>query len=237
MSMPRTLETELLDILPADDPEATVSRRDLRLVNRLMFSSLLIGRRLEALYRDRPAPRSLLDLGAGDGTLTLALARTLSARWQGVEVTLLDRQDILSPSTQQGFASLGWKANPVTADVVAYLGSAREQSYDIVITNLFLHHFAREELARLLALIARVTSSFIALEPRRARFPLVMSELLWTIGCNRVTRHDAVASVRAGFVGQELSQSWPRESGWHLTEMEAWPFSHCFIARHDRADS
>ncbi|MFO0993135.1 MAG: class I SAM-dependent methyltransferase [Hyphomicrobiales bacterium] len=235
--MARRLETELLDILPADDPEASASRRDLRLVNRLMFSAMLVGRRLEALYRNKPAPKNLLDLGAGDGTLTLALAKKLSASWPGVEVTLLDRQDLLTQSTRQGFANLGWKATPVTADVVAYLGSAREQSYDIVVTNLFLHHFAQAELARLLALIARVTSSFIALEPRRARFPLVMSKLLWTIGCNRVTHHDAVASVRAGFIDQELSQLWPRENGWHLTEKEAWPFSHCFIARHDRACS
>ena len=236
MSMPRRLETEFLDILPADDPEATGSRRDLRLVNRLMFSAALVARHLKAQYRCRPAPKSLLDLGAGDGTLTLALAKRLSASWPDVEVTLLDRQNLLSPSTRHGFANLGWNATPVTADVFAYLVSARKEAYDIVITNLFLHHFGQEDVARLLALIARVTSCFVALEPRRAHFPLCMSHLLWAIGCNRVTRHDAVASVRAGFVGRELSQLWPRDMGWHLTEREAWPFSHCFSARHGRTD-
>src|SRR5690606_38193422 len=103
-----------------------------------------------------------------------------------------------------------------------------------VVANLFLHHFEDMDLARLLAFIACTTHFFVALEPRRGRFPLIMSRLLWAIGCNRVTRHDAIASVNAGFAGQELSQTWPRESGWQLTETPAWPFSHYFIARHDR---
>jgi hypothetical protein len=45
-----------------------------------------------------------------------------------------------------------------------------------------------------------------------------------------VTRHDAVASVRAGFAGRELSGLWP-EAGWQRREGLALPFTHFFAAQ------
>jgi hypothetical protein len=60
---------------------------------------------------------------------------------------------------------------------------------------------------------------------------LFCSRLLWAIGCNAVTRHDAVVSVRAGFSGGELSALWPDQQNWRLTEQRAGMFSHLFIAR------
>jgi hypothetical protein len=96
---------------------------------------------------------------------------------------------------------------------------------------LFLHHFETPRLKALLAIISQRTGLFIALEPRRAKWPLFCSRLLWAIGCNSVTRHDAVASVRAGFAGRELTSLWPEKSGWQLTEQSAGPFSHLFVAR------
>jgi len=59
----------------------------------------------------------------------------------------------------------------------------------------------------------------------------LFSRLLRLIGCNRVTRHDAPISVRAGFTGQELSQLWPAGQGWLLEERPAGWFSHLFIAQ------
>jgi hypothetical protein len=47
-----------------------------------------------------------------------------------------------------------------------------------------------------------------------------------------VTRHDAVASVHAGFAGRELSRLWPGE-GWRLWEGLTLPFTHVFSARRD----
>ena len=72
-----------------------------------------------------------------------------------------------------------------------------------------------------------------ACEPRRSRFALRASRLLGLIGCNDVTRHDAAASVRAGFAGRELSALWPDEAGWQIDERPAAPFSHLFVARRD----
>jgi hypothetical protein len=116
--------------------------------------------------------------------------------------------------------------------MVCHRGTADDsRSRDIIIANLFLHHFKEAQLTEMLGGIARVASVFIALEPRRSRWALAASKQLWAIGCNHVTRHDAPASVRAGFAGKELSRLWPANRHWHLEERSVGWFSHAFIAR------
>jgi hypothetical protein len=101
-----------------------------------------------------------------------------------------------------------------------------------MVANLFLHHFREKELAELLALASRQTSSFIACEPRRSHAALTGASLLRLLGCNDVTMHDADKSVRAGFRDAELSALWPPEPGWQLKEQRAGLFSHKFVASH-----
>ena len=80
--------------------------------------------------------------------------------------------------------------------------------------------------------IGAAADTFVCCEPRRARLALVGSRLLGLIGCNAVTRHDALISVHAGFRGTELSDAWRAAcgDGWTLEERAAGPFSHVFGA-------
>lgn len=228
--LPRKLEPEWLDELPADDPRAMRSRRDLVRVNAWMGQGGIMARAL--LAHARPAgSRRICDLGAGDGSFMLRIARRLAPRWRGVTATLLDRQDIVSRETRAGFTALGWSVETVSAEVFDFLGRAKSGDLDVVTANLFLHHFSEAQLARLFALAAPACRLFVACEPRRAKFAVRASRMLWAIGCNDVTVHDAVASARAGFRGHELSALWPGRAGWDLREHAAGLFSHCFVAR------
>jgi len=227
MSLPRRLEPEWLDHLPAEDPRAMRSRLDLKRVNRFMGNA---NRMAKALLAHAPsAPRTIIDLGSGDGQFMLAVARRLAPRWSGVTVVLLDQQNIVSQATRAGFAALGWRAEPTSADVFNFLAQA--QAADIVTANLFLHHFADAELTRLLAQVASKATLMVACEPRRSKLVVEASRLLWMVGCNDVSVHDAVVSARAGFNGHELSALWPRDPQWQLQEHTAGLFSHRFIAR------
>jgi len=230
MSLPRRLEPEWLDHLPAEDPRAMRSRRDLTRVNSFMGNA---GRMAKALLAHAPsAPRTIVDLGSGDGQFMLAVARRLAPRWSDVIVVLLDQQNIVSQATRAGFAALGWRAEPTSADVFNFLAQGR--AADIVTANLFLHHFADAELTRLLTQVAGATAMMVACEPRRSKLVVEASRLLWMVGCNDVSVHDAVVSARAGFNGHELSALWPRDPQWHLQEHAAGLFSHRFIARRQR---
>jgi hypothetical protein len=144
-------------------------------------------------------------------------------------VTLVDRQAQPHPDALRTLAAAGWKAEAARTDVFDWLRASGE--VDAIFVNLFLHHFEDRALADLLQRAARLAPVFVACEPRRSHVALWGSRMLGLVGCNAVTRHDAVVSVRAGFAGRELSASWGREPGWALEERARGLFSHGFIAR------
>lgn len=224
MQLTRTVEPEWLDVLPADDPRARRSRRDLRRVNALMSNARIVARELRG-----SSIASLAEIGAGDGAFAARLARALPPA-SGVPFTLLDRQAIVERDVAEALVARGWKLERVRDDVFAWLATG-EETHDVVVANLFLHHFEDASLAAMLALVAARTRCFVACEPRRSSLALMGSRLLGVIGCNDVTRHDAVVSVRAGFRDGEISALWPKGGGWTLEEGARGLFSHCFVAR------
>jgi hypothetical protein len=197
----RILETEWLDTLPASDPRAEHARRDLRRVNTLMGNARHIAAALRPHWREG---MRIADLGAGDGSLMRAVARRLP---HSVTTISVDQSSGL--------------------DVLDYL--RQPEKLDAIVCNLFLHHLDADVLSDVLALAAERAPLFVACEPRRARIALQASRMLWVLGCNEVTQHDAVVSVRAGFTGNELSAAWP-PGDWQLEERVAWPFTHLFVA-------
>jgi Methyltransferase domain len=224
----RVVEGEILDRLAPDDPRAVRSRRDLVRLNRLMMQVATMSASLRSVAGDAP-PRSLLEIGCGDGSFMLRIARRLARRWPGLNLLLVDRQSVVRPDAIAAFEALGWRAEPIVADVFEFLEGHRER-VDIVAANLVLHHFGERQLGTLFGLLARRCRGFAACEPRRSAMSLAGSRLVGLIGCNDVTRHDALASVKAGFAGAELSRAWPDEAGWTLREWRSFPFSHSFTA-------
>ena len=240
MSFARIVVPEVLDGLAANDPEAQRSRRDLQRIHRVMGTRGIVLRALRALpIRNASSrPLQILELGAGDGSLMLGVARALNGEWPSVALTFLDLQDLLTPNTAADYAAVGWQVGAQVADVLAWAESAdadclpdASPRWDLIVANLFLHHFQSPELTKLLAAIAARSTHFFACEPRRAKLALAGSHLIGALGVNAVTREDAVLSVRAGFCGSELSALWPTSAPeWQLREYSAGLFSHCFIA-------
>jgi 2-polyprenyl-3-methyl-5-hydroxy-6-metoxy-1,4-benzoquinol methylase len=227
----RCVEPEILDGLSASDQRAQASRRDLRRINALMFQAGIMARLLHR-HVARP-PRSILEIGAGDGAFMLAVARRMAKCWPRVELTLLDRADLITGARIDEFAELGWRAEAVTVDVFDWLASPGRPRFDVVAANLFLHHFDDAGLASLFAGLRPLCATFVATEPRRGSVALAASRLLWAIGANDVTLHDAPASVRAGFSGAELSSLWPGGEGAFIEERDVGPFTHVFVAMDD----
>jgi Methyltransferase domain len=229
LTLPRRVEPEILDDLAASDPRAVRSRADLRRMHRVMATLPILAhglRRGAAGFR----PRTVLELGAGDGSMMLRLARRLGGPWPDVQVTLLDRLDIVTPQTRQQLCAAGWTPEVIAMDVFDWLAPPADARWDIVMANLFVHHFAGDDLARLLAGIAARARIFLCCEPRRTRLPLAASHLIGLLGAGPVTRQDAVLSVRGGFRARELSLQWPDTERWVLREYSAGLFSHCLLA-------
>jgi SAM-dependent methyltransferase len=226
----RRVEPEELDGLAADDPRGRRSRRDLRRVHVAMRSISNLQRAV-AVLQLAAQPRRILELGAGDGTLLLRFARATRPRWNDVELTLLDRVDLVSEQTQAGYRKLGWQVSFLRADALEWAASGQTRSYDLCFANLFLHHFEPAPLILLLRAVAAAADAFVAYEPRRSNIARVGSRLIVLLGASEVTRQDAVKSVAAGFTDRELSAAWNTPGGdWNLVEFPAPPFSHCLAA-------
>jgi SAM-dependent methyltransferase len=216
--MTRVLEAELLDELPASDPRAIHSRRDLRRINGIMGNVRALARCVKQFAAGRENVR-LAEIGAGDGNVGIRVARTL---WE-CELILVDRSAVVvSEASQRG------KVRVETADVFDWLESAPR--VDVIIANLFLHHFEPARLRELLVRCSGHCDCFVAAEPRRNRFAEWFAARAGLIGCNEVTRHDAVISVRAGFSGRELSGLWPGDKTWKISERRSGLFTHFFSA-------
>jgi hypothetical protein len=222
----RRLEAEWLDELPADDPRACRSRSDLRRINAIMGNAGIVASALKPMFAQLPC--TIVELGAGDGAFALRLVRLLGSR--GVEVTLVDRQRIVAPETLRAFDEAGANVNVAQADVFEWLADA--PPVDAIVANLFLHHFEDEPLRRMLSLVAGRSRAFVACETRRSAFALAGARMLGAIGCNDVTLHDAVVSIRAGFRDGDLSALWPGGPSWSVREGARGLFSHLFAARH-----
>jgi hypothetical protein len=249
--MPRTVAAETLDGLDANDPLAVRSRRDLRRVHRVMGTRSMVVSAFRAACAGLPRTAALevLELGAGDGSLMLGVARALGGVWAGewadVRLTLLDRQDLVTAQTLADYRQAGWSASTCVADALAWAEGGAEDKpehprcrpqaggrWSLVIVNLFLHHFEGAELAALLSAVERGADRFIAFEPARSRLALVGSHLIGLTGAGPVTREDAVLSVHAGFRAGEISAVWPGDaSRWDVAEHGAGLFSHCFVAQ------
>lgn len=228
-SLPRRVKPELLDSLSAEDPRAQRSRYDLQCLHWAMATLSTVQHALDGGMAGI-CPRTLLELGAGDGSLMLRLAQGRAGRWPDVSVTLLDRQELVRPQTLDGIRHSGWKPRAVAMDVFDWMAKPDDTRWDVVLANLFMHHFSSVELKRLLETIAVRTRVFLCCEPRRSALPLAASHLIGLLGAGPVTRQDAVSSVHAGFRARELSDLWPEPQQWILAEYPARLFSHCFLA-------
>jgi hypothetical protein len=200
----RVVIPELLDHLPADDPEARRSRRDLRRINFLMGNERWVRRTI----RDFPeaAGHGIVEIGAGDGVLCQQLARI----FPNSPVKAYD----LAPRPVDLNPRVEWHHGDI-------FDTAPPKSGGILVANLFLHHFeppALKELGRWMANFEILVFN----EPDRSRLPHFLGALMhpWI---NRVTRHDMHVSIRAGFAVGEIGEFLALgQDRWILRETSTW---------------
>ena len=188
--MQRRVDPEILDELPPEDPEAIRSRRDLRRLNAIMGSHRWLARRIREF---RPQPWRVLELGAGDGSLGARLARR-----SHLDPQLLIGLD-LAPRPAAWPEPAAWiQDNVLTAPWLPA---------EVIIANLFLHHFDTAELATIGKHITESCQLLLCSEPARRRLHLWQGKFPALMGLiGRVTRHDMPVSIRAGFIHRELPE-------------------------------
>lgn len=212
-ALSRQVVPELLDALPHEDPAALLSREELHFINHFMGNHRWICRILQEQAMDTPR---ILELGAGDGSLA-RLAMSMGVA-QPMQWSALD----LAPPPVDWPPEAAWHRGDLFA--LPVLPDA-----EIIVANLFLHHFENAELQNLGARLPESCRLLVACEPARRRLHSLQGHLLSAlVDLSPVTHHDMLVSIRAGFLGDELSQSLGLQ-GWQtrvsMTALGAYRFT------------
>ena len=181
----RMVIPEILDSLPAGDPEALRCRRDLRRINFFMGNERWICR--EIRHFSEAASRGIVEIGAGNGELCETLART----FPGSPVSAYD----LAASPHFSDSRITWHQGDL-------LEAESPAEGGVLVANLFIHHFEAATL-KLLGKWMRNFEVILLNEPDRCRLPHFIGGIMHPF-MNRVTRHDLHVSIRGGFRAGEL---------------------------------
>ncbi|HLW52395.1 MAG TPA: methyltransferase domain-containing protein [Candidatus Angelobacter sp.] len=192
--MRRVVVPELLDSDSGTPQEVEGSLADLRMFNRRFGGA----RAMIALLREIGEKRRLtnidwLDVAGGAGDLVALTQQSLRRFAITVSPVIMDRaQSHLNGSHQN-----------ICGDALAL--PFRDNSFDVVSSSLFVHHLEREELVRFAREGLRVARhAFVINDLIRHPIHLALAVAGKPIYRSRITRHDAVASVRRAYTVDEI---------------------------------
>jgi SAM-dependent methyltransferase len=191
---PRQPSKELLDEdLPSHDARASL--RDIEWVHRRLGGRWMLRSGLAPLLKELgPGSLTLLDVGCGSGHV----ARDLEdAPLPGVSVR------VLGADIKLAHVGLAPRGRSFAGDVVRL--PLADRSVDVVFSTLFLHHFAPDELAKILAELGRVARrAVVAFDLVRSRPALFFISLVGPLFFeSHVSVADGRASVRQAYTASE----------------------------------
>jgi ubiquinone/menaquinone biosynthesis C-methylase UbiE len=193
--MKRVVIPELLDSDAGTAEEIAASIADLRGINRrfggISTSEAMVRSVVQSCGMQK---LSLLEVAAGSGFVPNAVRERLAKQGLALDVTLLDRAQT-HLNTLNGSAVVG--------DALALpFGNG---SFDLVSCCLFAHHLSADEIRRFVEEGLRVCRVAVLINDLvRHRLHLALTYAGMPLFHSRITRHDAVASVRRAYTRNEM---------------------------------
>ena len=197
--MQRVVIPELLDSDSGTPSEVAASLRDLRDLNRFLggigFTSRMI---VQAARKANLQKLSVLDVAGGEGYVLSRILRRLRAAGLEIAGTVLDRA-----STHMRPAAYGFQG--VRGDALAL--PFCDGAFDIVSSNLFVHHLEPSEVECFFREAARVARHAVIINDlERNGTHLRFAQLGKLVYRSRITRNDAVASVKRAYTMSEFEE-------------------------------
>jgi Methylase involved in ubiquinone/menaquinone biosynthesis len=209
---PQTLPPEWLDSLPQHAPEAIASRDDLRVFNRLLGTERWLR---EVVGKELHAGERVLEIGAGDGDIASRMLKQ-SYPW--------DPLDLAAMPEWWPRAARWYQADALTFNY--------SPSHAVIVANLVLHHFDDQQLAALGGRLAATARVIVVNDLTRSAWRAWLFPVLCRlIHAHRVTRHDGVLSIRAGFRDEELPRALKLDPArWRWTTIQTIPGAYRLVA-------
>jgi ubiquinone/menaquinone biosynthesis C-methylase UbiE len=194
--MKRVVIPELLDTDAGTPKEVSTSLEDLRRLN-LWFGGV---HTMSSLLRRVAEQRHLkelswIDVAGGEGYVATRTQGKLAKSGITTHPVILDR----APT------HLGSAHPAVCGDATAL--PFRDNSFDVVGCSLFLHHLEPEQIVQFAREGLRVARhAFLIHDLQRHPLHLILSYLGLPLYRSRLTRHDAIASVRRAYTADEIRE-------------------------------
>jgi SAM-dependent methyltransferase len=194
--MRRVASTELLDTDNGTSDEVAASLRDLERINRWFGGVSTIRDMVRSISKQLHKPElTLLEVAAGSGYVSSTVMQELARAGIHLRVTLLDRiANHLGPTNGKPRLAGDALALPFP-----------DNSFDLVCSNLFVHHLSPAELMCFVREALRVCRAAVAINDLvRSPFHLATVYAGFPLYTSRITRHDAPASVRQSYTPSEI---------------------------------
>ncbi|HET7839997.1 MAG TPA: methyltransferase domain-containing protein [Terriglobia bacterium] len=200
--MRRVTTTELLDDDLGTPEEIARSLDDLWRINRWLGGVRSSLRLLENYFARTGAKTArILDVGAGDSRLATRLQEEFRRRGIEVQFVALDRK---LTHLRNGHAPRP-EVPAIAADVFQL--PFGENAFDVVMCNLFFHHFSGEGAVSLLRALAKIARGAVIINDLERHFlPYMFICIAYPFAHSRITRNDGPASVRQAYTRQELQR-------------------------------
>lgn len=198
-----TLE-ELLDAPVADPGVLARNLRDIRRINLLLgWTSLALKQVARTLATNHLQAFLLLDVATGSADIPKAIARWAKRQHFQAKIIATDISEQILDAARincAGFPEIQLEQQNALA--LSYA----DQSFDLVLCSLAFHHFSPEDAPTLLRELARVARHAVIVSDLQRSLPAYIGAwlLTHTLMPNRLTRHDAPASVRRAYTAREI---------------------------------
>lgn len=206
---PRVLAGEWMDAPDAPRDELDRSLGFIRAVNRVLGGRRALVGQLAAWSRAWPRDRSvtLLDVGTGSADLPVEAVRWAKRAGRELRVTGVDVHETTA-SLARAFVDkqedVRGSVEVLQADALQLVERFGPASFDYVHAGMFLHHLGSVQVLTMLRVMDRIARrGIIVNDLARTRLGVIGAKII-TLGQGPMVRHDAVASVRAGFTKAEV---------------------------------
>ncbi|MGE5307738.1 MAG: methyltransferase domain-containing protein [Deltaproteobacteria bacterium] len=219
----RSEETEFLDRIDSGGREVRAYFRLMVFTNRWFGGHAAIRRCLEEVVRGRTKKGlSVLDAGCGIGDTAKMLRGWAGTRGIPLTYTGVDSSRTVIAAARK--SASGEQLRFIEADLLDAPGRA-----DIVLASMVLHHFPDRMIGEVLRRLAsRADEALIVTDLRRCAAAYCGAWLVSLVLGTRLSRADALASVRKGFTPDELSLALKR-TGLKGTVMAFGPGRVCLL--------
>lgn len=215
MPIARTSQMELLDTSVATARTDTLrgNLRDIRRANRFLGGTRAVLNAITphlSLLGQQERPVRILDVATGSADIPVAIAKLSERRGWAVRITATDLQpDILAIAADARAHDIALEQ----ADAVNL--PYDDDTFEISVLSLALHHFEPDDGVRVLSEMQRVSQGVMIVNDfERCRMGLAGAWLFaHATTTNRMTRHDAPLSVRRAYTLPEAA-AMARAAGW-----------------------